>query len=71
MINVELDRERKSQTVFGRTHARVKERAADSADHIKVSDVTYQGLAGVSAYMCILMCVLFQGDYEPERKGIW
>lgn len=40
MINVELDSGRKSQTVSGRTHARVKERAADSADHIKVSDVT-------------------------------
>lgn len=51
---MELDRERKSQAVSGRTHARVKEGAADSADHIKVSDVTYQILAGVCACMCIL-----------------
>ncbi len=47
----------KSQTVSGQTPARVKGSAADSADHIKMSDFTYQGLAGVCSCTCILMYV--------------
>lgn len=41
----------------------MKEGDADSAGHIKVNDVTYQGLAGVCGCMCIptyvCMCVCF------------
>ncbi len=48
---------RKPQKLSVQTKARVKERAADSADHIKVSDVTNQDLAGVCACMCILLLV--------------
>lgn len=61
MINVDLDWERKSQTVSGWTHAGVKERAADSALHIKMSNVTYQGLAGSCACAC----------NEPDMKATW
>lgn len=44
-----------------------RRRAADSADHIKVSYVTYMDLAGVCVYACvhawasICVCVLFPG----------
>lgn len=61
MINVDLDWERKSQTVSGRIRASVKERAADSAVHIKMSDVTYQGLAGSCACVCVCN--------EPDLKA--
>lgn len=51
-----LDWERKSQTVCGQTH----HRAADSADHIKVRNATFQ--AGVCVYVGLYICFLLGGQ---------
>lgn len=60
-----------------------RRRAADSADHIKVSYVTYMDLAGVCVCVCVCacmgihMCLCFVprggglGGNEPDMKGTW